>query len=366
MEVVEGLAKIKIGEGVFYNPKMKRLRDLSVIFLNVAAKQNARILDATAATGIRGIRYLLETPAGSAVLLDINKKAAEAIEQNIKLNGLAGKAQALGLSLQEFANTGKNEAFDVIDLDPFGTPVPYVFDLMKLSKDSTLLMVTATDTATLCGAEGAASIRLYAARALKNELCHESSIRILLGFLARTAAQFDFGIEPLLSIAELHYVRVFVRLKRSAKSAVSCLESIGTASKCNACPSFYYSLGLSPVPQKCSYCGSPTSVFGPLWLSQLYDKQIVGKMLAYAIEEKQESIAETLQKIYYEYDTPFFYSLDKTTEYLRVGSVPIDKTIEMLQSGAKIASRTLFSKNGIKTNAKFEEVVAAVRKIAHS
>ncbi len=126
----EGKARISASGDVFYNPKMAKLRDISVLFLRATTGRKARLLDCTAASGVRGIRYALEAGIKDATLIDINPDAAKAARANAKANGL--KLRVLNESIQEFANTRGDEAFDVIDLDPFGTPVPYVHDLLKL------------------------------------------------------------------------------------------------------------------------------------------------------------------------------------------------------------------------------------------
>ncbi|MGC8676464.1 MAG: hypothetical protein ACP5T3_03035 [Candidatus Micrarchaeia archaeon] len=358
METIkEGLAEIIVNDGTFYNAKMKRLRDMSVIFLKSLGLGSASVLDSTAATGIRGIRYLLEALHGKAVLLDINPKAYANAQENIARNRLGSVAEAINASVQEFAN-GTAEKFDVIDLDPFGTPAPYVYDLLKLAKDNAVFMITATDTATLCGAEGDACLRIYAARPARNELCHEASLRILLAYVARIAAQFNFGIVPLFGIAELHYVRIFIRLEKGASKAVASVKSIGAASSCNKCHAFYYSLSPECAASVCANCGSRTEQFGPLWLGKLYDKAAVARMLDIA---EDPGIRATLQGAFDGLDTPFFYSLDKITEHMRMGSVQRSKVVELLKQQHAEASATSFGRNAIKTNAGIKEIEKAVR-----
>ena len=63
----EGNARITVNEGVFYNPKMKKLRDISVAFLIAVGAGGMHVLDSTSATGIRGIRYAQEAGAGEVV-----------------------------------------------------------------------------------------------------------------------------------------------------------------------------------------------------------------------------------------------------------------------------------------------------------
>ena len=145
--IEEGSASIVVGEGVFYNPRMSVLRDISVSFLNSLGK-GKKVIDCTSATGVRGIRYAIEAGA-EVTFLDINEKAYANSKANIRRNKL--KSRALNKSLQEYANTAR-ETYDAIDLDPFGSPAPCMYDAMKLARSGTTLMATATDTAVLCGA----------------------------------------------------------------------------------------------------------------------------------------------------------------------------------------------------------------------
>ena len=152
----EGLAIIE-HDSAFFNPSARFSRDLSVA---IARRSNSRyVLDPTAATGIRGIRYELEADAERIVMLEINSSAYKELVANMQRNGVK-KGIAMNKSIQEFANTTR-EKFDIIDLDPFGSPAFYIYDLLKVSKNGTLIMATATDTAVLCGAHPSACIRIY-------------------------------------------------------------------------------------------------------------------------------------------------------------------------------------------------------------
>ncbi len=355
MQVTEGKAKITVNDGIFYNSKMKRLRDISVALLKSLDMKNPKVLDATAATGIRGIRYALECKCKNVTLIDANPKAVANIKSNLRKNKL--RLNAKWESVQRFVNDEK-EKFDVIDLDPFGTPVPFIYDLMKVSKDGTIFMITATDTATLCGAQKKACVRLYAAKPLNNEQCHEVGVRILISYIAKLAAQFNYGIEPVLAVAELHYMRVFLRLKHGADYAVESVRKCGMGMYCNKMHEFYLSenafdnLRLSFKHN----CGSD-EIFGPLWLGNLYDKKVTGKMLKIAQENEERELIELIDN---EYDTPLFYSTDKITEMLGIGSVSKSKVLNALNKN-RIATNTQFERNGIKTDAKEKQVEHAVK-----
>ncbi len=357
--VREGAATLKVGNGVFYNPRMSKLRDISVIFLKASGLRKARLLDTTAATGVRGIRYKLESRVGEVTMLDINDSAYRNARSNARLNRIS--ARVMGKSLQEFAGSA-HEAFDIIDIDPFGSPAPMVHDALKVSHNGTLLMVTATDTATLCGAEASACLRIYGSKPIHNELCHESSVRILLSFIAREAAQFNFGIVPLLSIADMHYVRVFLSLERGAKAAAESADTSGFLSYCDRCHNFSFKKGIAAIAgTKCGNCKAKMRVYGPMWLGDTRDKALVSKMLKISGSYPRESRG-LLETINGELDIPFFYSIPKMTSRLGLGSISPDLVAKALGKTHSV-SRTHFEKDSLKTTASVSLVAGAVKRL---
>jgi len=340
--IEEGLVKIDTSN-VFYNPKMKRLRDISVAFLKAMNIKNASLLDATAASGIRGIRYKIEANIDKITLLDINRNALNTIKENLKINNI--DANVVIDSIEHFANSTR-ERFDIIDLDPFGSPVPFIYDIMKLVKDNTILMVTATDMPVLCGVDRNACIRFYGSYPLHTYLCKEVGMRILLYKIIQTAAQFDYGIEPLLGISDMYYIRVFVRLKKGYKYADNSIENLGYLIffKNNE---FSYTRSISKIS---SLYKKGSQISGPLWLSNLYNKDIISNMLLYT----NEKIIKTINN---ELDIPFFYHLGLLTSSLGIGSIPIKKVIEAISSLGFNATRTQFDNMGIKSNITFDQLI---------
>lgn len=351
-QIREGKATIRVLEGVFYNPEMAQLRDISVLFLRALGTKGKTVLDSTAASGIRAIRYGLEAKAKEVTVLDMNAAAARLARRNVRLNRLG--FEVLNSSLQEFAN-GRKRVFDIIDFDPFGSPAPGINDLMKLSGDGTVLMITATDTAVLCGAHQAACVKVYAAKPLHNEMCKEAGIRILLAYVAKIAAGFNFGIEPMLSVSDKHYMRIFLQLRYGASSAVSSVSSIGLGAFCRQCYSFRFEKGPAPlIAPRCPKCSGRSDAFGPLWLEQLQDKKIIGAML-------ELGEMKLLRQIYEEPQTLMLFSVPHITEKLGFSSVSQYKVIEILRAKGYCATTTQFDKYGIKTDAGIEDVFRAVK-----
>jgi tRNA (guanine26-N2/guanine27-N2)-dimethyltransferase len=349
----EGKARIKYTANAFLNPAAKLSRDYSVAFIDSLAGDGASALDATAASGIRGIRYALETNIKSVTLLDINQSAFSSMKKNLTYNHV--KAKAYNQSIQEFANT-THEKFEVIDLDPFGGVTPYINDLMKISKDGTYLLATATDTAVLCGAQHKACVRLYDSVPMHNELCHETGVRILIGYIARTAAQFNIGVEPLLSLSYMHYMRVFLRLNSGAKIANDSIGNIGYAYNCPKCHDRYCKHGQIP-DQACRTCSGRLEVSGKLWTGKLHDKTIVksirAKLERDAAEKRELRLIELIED---ELDAPLYYSVPKMTKKLGIGSVSPDLVISTLKEMGFAASKTHMHDSCIKTDARIKDI----------
>ena len=348
----EGAAKIYT-KSAFINDKARLLRDISVAmaYMN-SEKSNA--LDATAATGIRGIRYFLESGFKKITFLEINKNVYNTLLKNVSSNKVDGNP--VNQSIQEFANTSK-ESFDLIDLDPFGGIQPYIYDLMKISKDGTLFFVTSTDTAVLCGAHKNACIRLYNSVPMHNEICHETGLRIMIGYIAAIAAGFNFGIEMYLSMSYKHYMRVHLKMNHGAKNAMVSLKELGFARYCNNCGFRNYKRGI-PEKEKCRYCGSSMELSGPMWLGPLHNKKIVDDVIAIIDRNKglTNSEKKVLKEISDELDIPLYYSVPKLTKRLGIASISPSKVIESLRQKGYMASLTHFDNNSIKTNAEFDVI----------
>jgi tRNA (guanine26-N2/guanine27-N2)-dimethyltransferase len=192
-------------KGVFYNPAMRLSRDLHVAF----AKQfnfSGIMLDGLAASGIRGIRLNLE--AGVNVeFCDSSRMATETIAGNLEMNGIKSK-----IYNERVEDLLQDRKYDWIDVDPFGTPAPYLEAALKGLNDGGILGVAATDTAVLCGAKPSICKKRYGAVSMRRVAAKEVGVRILLSMIHNIASGMGKGIEPLLCYSEGHHLRVFVRL----------------------------------------------------------------------------------------------------------------------------------------------------------
>ena len=159
-KVTEGKAQVyfhKSRNEVFYNPIQEFNRDLSIAAMNTYSAMNGgkklRVLEALAASGIRSMRYALELEnCAEVVANDFDKKAAELIETNIKLNKVEGLVKAnCDDAVAYMSSASRKNNFDCIDLDPYGTPANFLDSAVRCIKNGGLLLVTATDAGVLCG-----------------------------------------------------------------------------------------------------------------------------------------------------------------------------------------------------------------------
>ncbi|ASJ12443.1 tRNA (guanine(10)-N(2))-dimethyltransferase [Thermococcus thioreducens] len=374
IEVREGLAKILVPKAeriydapVFYNPVMALNRDISVLAVEVLKPRT--VLDALSATGIRGIRYALETPAKEVWLNDISKEAFNLILKNVRLNlGVEGE----GISEKRIAFRGEKEVvanlddanrlmaekfryFDFLDLDPFGSPVEFLDTALRSIRRRGVLAVTATDTGVLCGAYLHACRRKYLAEPIRGELCHEAGLRILIGTVVRYAAKYDLGVDVLLAYYRDHYFRAFLRLKSGARKADESLSNLGYLWQE---PNGRFEYTKAFLPEK-------LPSYGPLWLGPLKTQKFVDEMLSLAgthslAHKKTLSFIKTLLE---ELDVPFHYD---THALARKNNLQVGKLadiIEALREGGYHATRTHFSPVALKTDAPFEEVLGVLKSL---
>lgn len=352
---IEGMAKIN-DKNAFLNSYSQLSRDISIAILDKEMKnKKIKLLDSTAATGIRGIRYFKELGIHDITFLDINELAYKSIISNIKLNGInKDEVKVVNESIQMFVNT-VNERFDVVDLDPFGTPVPNLYDIMKVVKDGGLLMVSATDTAVLCGAHMKACLKNYGAVPLHDNLCHESGLRILIGYVCRIAAKFNFGIDVEFSLVHRHFMRIVVRFHKGADKAYTSLKNLGFVGHCTRCGNIYYNKGFIPIKMQCGECSLPLSHGGIMWLERLYGDNIREWVYDY-FKNRGFEFLNVIELIKNEIENPFYFHLPSLTKIMHTPSISPGNIVDKLINLEFNASLTHIHKESIKTDADLKTV----------
>jgi tRNA (guanine26-N2/guanine27-N2)-dimethyltransferase len=345
---------------VFYNPAMRTNRDMAVAAIACFSRDNPEYtyLDALCASGIRGLRIAGEVGLNTT-MSDWEEASYGLIKRNIELNKLSNCT-----AMKRNANVVMLDgSFDIIDLDPFGTPAPFLDAACFSTKR--LLCITATDTAPLCGAHKKAGIRNYSAVPLKTEYYPEMGVRILMGAAARTLAKYDKAMTPMLSYTSAHYVRLFVSVKKGIKEADECLKNMGFLSHCFNCGDRNWKLGLAVhMEEKCPVCGHKTSLAGPLWLGKLHDREFCQKLLDEAQKREFKDVLKLIASCKDELDIPMHYDIHKVCKLLGITAMSTVDLVSALREKGFRASRTHFSGISFKTDAGMEEIKKVVMEMA--
>ncbi|MEN3035350.1 MAG: tRNA (guanine(10)-N(2))-dimethyltransferase [Candidatus Methanosuratincola sp.] len=345
---------------VFYNPKMEFSRDIAVAALSIFAKAKGRSINACdplAGTGARGIRYAKEVQSVEKVVMgDLNAGSIPIIINNARRNGVEGRVEVVhedaNLLLAEHSEPG--ERFDFIDIDPFGTPVPFLDSSIRALKNGGLLAVTATDTAPLCGVHSKSCVRKYSSIPIRNEFCHETGLRILVGSVVREAAKYDFGAFPVLSYSVDHYFRSYFRLSLGARRADSAAGNLGYLLSCSSCLWRGAVAFGEALPTSCEICGSPLRRAGPLWTGDLSDPDFLRAIYGFDFSYMRTSkrMSKLFEKLSGEVRMPVgFYVLDVVSKRLRMGAPSLERALDGLKSAGYSAFPTHFHPKGIKTDA---------------
>ncbi len=362
---------------IFYNPAMKTDRDISVAFLYAfqrVTNRKLRICDALSATGVRGLRYAKEVANVERVVInDINELAYNLMKVNIEKNGLKGIVSAFhadaNVLLAHFARKGKR--FNVVDIDPFGSPVPFLDNAIRAVENKGLLCVTATDLAPLMGVFRKACIRKYSAIPLRCILSREAGLRILIGYTVRIGAKYGLKVTPLLSYSRRHYMRLFLNIRIGKKRADESLGKLGYIAFCPRCGRVYIEKHPFALEKNCKKCLSKVEIGGPLWLGELGDENILRETIKIYEEFFGESSKEglrILKKLAEELDMPpYFYTTDFITRIYGFKNEPsLKSVIEGLEKMGYRTTFTHFSTKGFKTRASIDAIVEVFNNLLSS
>ena len=336
---------------VFYNPRMALNRDATVL---VASCMEPRTyLDAMGASGIRGCRVGNES--GVAVTInDRDPDAARLISQNCDHLGIGAS-----VTCRDANALMSEEPFDFVDLEPFGTPAPFIDAGIRSS--IRMMGITATDTAPLCGAHLKAGIRRYMARPMNTDYHAEVGLRLLLGYAARMTARYDRGIEPVFCFAHEHFVRLHIRLARGTQAADRTISRIGYIYQCQGCPYRYEKAGFFPDQIVCPDCGRPLSPIGPVWTGAIQDSNLLNQLME-KIPESGIAHPTALGKIIglcqNELDISFSYDYHHLAKAYRVSPGPIAAVLSSLEKEGYQATRAHYSGYCIKTDAPLDVIKA--------
>ncbi|XP_026885230.2 tRNA (guanine(26)-N(2))-dimethyltransferase isoform X1 [Electrophorus electricus] len=339
-------------------------------------EEGLRVLEGLAASGLRSIRFALEVPGLKSVTAnDCSAKAVALIARNTQHNGVSHLVQASqrDASMVMYEARGRNERYDVIDLDPYGSPSPFLDAAVQAVSEGGLLCVTCTDMAVMAGNNGETCYSKYGSVSIKSKYCHEMALRIILHSLDERANVYQRYVEPLLSVSVDFYIRVFVRVRTGQAKVKNSASKQALVYNCVGCGAFHlqrmgksmcqgkhmkYSAATGPpVGVSCEHCGQRHQLGGPIWAEPIHNMEFVQKVLAAVsgnpsrfgtskrIEGILSMITEELE------DVPLYSTLDhlSSTLHCNTPSMLLFRSA-LLHAGYRV-SLSHACKNAVKTDA---------------
>ena len=353
---------------VFYNPLMKENRDLTIAVANIMRSEvNRRLVfgDSMAGVGVRSIRVLVESKWDEAYVNDNSERAFANIVVNIEKNGLVDRAYPsradANLFHAEHSSTGVR--FDMLDIDPFGTPVRFLDTGVRAVKHGGLISITATDTANLFGVQSRAAKILYGVNVFKTGFMREVGVRVLLKTLAEAAARNERGIEPIVSIASRHYVKIIARILKGRKHAFKTISKIKFL-KVRKIGGFYEPVGLLDPAEAVK--DNSCVLLGPLYACETSSKSWIEKMISDKFGKKifDEKTFRILSNILSDdQKTVGSFDLIGLASSLRIAPPKVRVVIEKLSEKGFQACRSGLDANCIRTDAGLNDLISIVKNL---
>jgi tRNA (guanine26-N2/guanine27-N2)-dimethyltransferase len=350
---------------VFYNPLMKENRDLAVAYLRqIRRESGGGILfgEPLTGTGVRGIRAVLEAGVEHAWINDISKEATAVAAMNVRKNRIEELVTVENRDANIFS-IEHSSCFNYLDLDPFGSPSPFLESSIRAVKDGGTIAVTATDMATLCGVYPDKAAARYGGRSIRTVFPKEFAARLLIYAIVAAAARMGCGAKPLLSYASRHYVRTYCRLERGSKKAVKAISEIGHLLYCKWC---FFRIGFSIADFKknagigigCPVCGKRMDMGGPIWLGKHSETSLVQSIIAQTEEGLLDLRTRKMLRVLSLEDTGILgsYPLSKISQYCHRSPPRRQVLLRKLEEAGIEACESALEENAIKTRADIGQI----------
>ncbi len=366
-EMLEGKTKIIVPkksltektppkEPAFFNPKAKKTRDFSIIAYGAFLKDFVGpkiFLEGLSGIGVRGIRVANELAVDNVVINDLNPIALRLAESSAKLNNIKNiKFSEMEICRFFSKYSKKGQRGTIVDIDPFGSPAPFFDCGIRATMHSGILSVTATDLQVLNGLFDNACKRRYGGIPIRVDYGNEVAIRLILGCLRSVASRLDIEIKPLYVESNMHYYRVYVKIFNRPDQK----EKLGYISHCNSCGHRKTTI---EKESSCEKCNNVIKAAGPLWISKIFDKDFVSKMIEMESElNLGKDYQKILEKCLDEAEMPAtYFTLDEIASKMKTSPSKLENSINMLQKNGFKASLTAFSPTGFKTNASIDQII---------
>ncbi len=342
---------------VFFNPIMVSNRNISILLLNSIPNTKMNLADPLTGSGIRALRFCKELEKGKIKQLFVNdakEKFLKTFKQNLRRNKL-NTTKTMTINNDDASRFLLNYiGFDYIDIDPFGSPNPFLAAAVARISRGGIIAITATDTAALTGTYPTVTPRKYWATPLKNNyMMHELGLRILIRKIQLQGIQFDKALTPILSYHKDHYFRIYLRNEKGKERCDEIIRQHQYFLFCNSCGNFTTS---TFNKENCA-CGIQFQWAGPLWTGSTMDQELIATMSRKNSFPEEQKFLNLLKE---EASLPVvgFYDIHEIARKLKISAPPLYPTLWALKG-----VRTHFSPTGFKSAQNINDVLKVVKKV---
>jgi tRNA G26 N,N-dimethylase Trm1 len=118
--------------------------------------------------------------------------------------------------------------------------------------------------------------------------------------------------------------------------------------------------------EDCNLCGSVYSLGGKLWISNLFDKNFIQKMINFNFKGNSSKNFEHINRLFCTClnendDIPFYFLVDEIASKLKTSPLPVQKIIERLSALGYKSSKVSLNARAFKTDAKINEILDLLR-----
>ena len=360
----EGKARFEVGEA-FYNPKSKVVRDLGVLAALVYKQQQGhlRVLEAMSGSGVRSLRYYLESNADFLWINEGNYQLNPLLTQNLQAVIPDDRYQLTHQDAHRvfFDCFNRQDYYDFLDVDCFGTAAPYLNTMLWATKIGGLMYLTSTDGRTLAGRTPDKSLQAYAAYPRSHPALQEQALRLIIGSVAQQAGSKNLGIEPVFSLFAGETYRLMFRLTRQINLTE---QNYGFLGYCHQCGDYQTINWRKLGKTVCPHDRSALTISGAMWLGALHDREYLVSMKAIARQLQWDRVSKLLSIMISEADLPpYFFTLRELGKRGKLDLPPRSLIIQALQNRGYRASVTHINSEAIKTDADLQTCIKIAQKL---
>lgn len=367
----EGKAQFYTAE-TFYRSRSQVGRDLAILAAKIYQQTHGqlRVLDAMTGCGVRPLRYQLEAGADWVWANEANPDHRETLERNL---AMGMRPRSYRITHQDanqvfFACYQQRDFYDLVDIDNFGNPSPFIGAALWAAHIGGMLYLTSTDGRSTGGHDPDRSLQTLGSFARSHPAVHEQGLRLLIGHAYQQAAARGFRIQPLFSLfhGQVHRAMVRLTLEGAWDS-----DLYGFIAYCHGCGHYqtvpWRQLGRVRCPCHPDPTPSPQPpslvLSGPLWLGPLHDRPLLGQMRDLALTWGWQQRAQLLAIMEAEAEMPpYYYKLGEVGRHGHMDIPRRDGLIQGLRDRGFRATPTHLDSQALKTNATLAECIEIARK----